>query len=176
MESFENIVEEPDQPPFIYDWLSFLEIVRPSHKICFEDLCNILATCGYSYLDEYIDRIADGWKDHQNSPVSPILKNTMGLLVYQEQILEILHEVVGMDYTVAEQTRRDLWTEDQKTKDDVRKAIVNGCLEKGITPHEADHVYYLIMKNRDAACFSQIICQAMSIYWNAWLRVHYPMK
>ena len=176
METYDNLAEgEAPEGSFDRDWMYFCSEVRPQCEIGFWDLCNVLSLGYHSSFELYIKRKKNVDENKDDSPVSQILENTLGMVLYQEQIIEILQRFTGMDYREAEKTRRDLRSYDDKKIDSCAETIMKGCLKNGLTQKEAFHILNLILTNVHATSnFSHIIYHALNTYREAWLRVHFP--
>lgn len=172
-ETFDNMADETSESSFDPIWEKLLGEVKEKNEIGFWDLCNVLAIHYRSFADLYIERKKNGILD--NSVASPILKNTLGMLLYEEQIDEILRTVAGMDYREAEETRCALLSHDDKRIDASVETIMERCHVRGLNQKEAFHVLNLIMANvHTTSTFSHIICHALLTYRETWLRVHFP--
>lgn len=174
MKTFDVLADGSLDVSFDFNWMTFCREVKPMHEIGFCDFCNIISMRYRSFFDIYVERKKNEDKMMGDSLVSPILKNTLGMVLYQEQIIEILRMVAGMDYKEAEKTRCDLRSHDDKKIDTRTETIMKGCLDRGMTEREASHVLNLILMNvNTASWFSSNVCHALIVYRDAWLRVHF---
>lgn len=110
---------------------------------------------------------------HQS--LEPILGETYGVMVYQEQIIKILQLVAGYTPGEADLVRKAIG----KKKRDIMKAeepkFIEGCLKQGLNKAEAQKLWDQIQPFADysfnkahATCYAQIA------YWTAYLKAHYP--
>lgn len=104
-----------------------------------------------------------------------ILENTYGVIVYQEQIMQIAAKLAGFSLGEADLLRRAVSKKQKSTLDKERVHFVTGALKKGYDEETANTVYDLIVKfanygfNRSHAVAYSIIA-----YQLAYLKVHYP--
>jgi DNA polymerase-3 subunit alpha len=107
--------------------------------------------------------------------LEPILKDTYGVMVYQEQIIKILQLVAGYTPGEADLVRKAIG----KKKRDIMAAeepkFIEGCLRQGLTKGGAQQLWAQIQPFADysfnkahATCYAQIS------YWTAYLKAHYP--
>jgi error-prone DNA polymerase len=108
--------------------------------------------------------------------LEPILKDTLGIVLFQEHILEIAHHFAGLSYGQADGFRRAMshYRTDSEMEG-MRALFVNGAVDKGIDQALAHQVFDGI------ACFvgygfckSHAAAFAKTIYQTAWLKAHYP--
>lgn len=107
--------------------------------------------------------------------LEPILKETYGVMVYQEQIIQLLQLVAGYSAGEADLVRKAIG----KKKRDIMQAeepkFIAGCVKQGLTEAQARHLWKQIQPFADysfnkahATCYAQIA------YWTAYLKAHYP--
>jgi DNA polymerase III subunit alpha len=107
--------------------------------------------------------------------LEPILGETYGVMVYQEQIIKILQLVAGYTPGEADLVRKAIG----KKKREIMKAeepkFIEGCLRQGLNKTEAQKLWAQIQPFADysfnkahATCYAQIA------YWTAYLKAHYP--
>jgi error-prone DNA polymerase len=108
--------------------------------------------------------------------LEPILRDTLGIVLFQEHILEIAHHFAGLSYGEADGFRRAMshYRTDSEMEG-MRALFVNGAVDKGIDQALAHQVFDGI------ACFvgygfckSHAAAFAKTIYQTAWLKAHYP--
>ncbi len=105
-----------------------------------------------------------------------ILAETFGVIVFQEQVLRIVHTFAGFSYGEADGFRRAM-TKDRSPQEMARlkASFIQGALKQGHSRQEADKVFRKI-----AAFAAYGFCKAhavafASITWqSAWLKAHYP--
>ena len=157
--------------------ISFLKKFKPSS---FEDIiaCIALYRPGpMSNIDKFIAR------KHGREAISyivpslePILKSTYGIIVYQEQIMQIAQVMAGYSFGEADILRRAMSKKKESVLIKERDKFINGCVNNGYSLDDSNQVYDLILKfasygfNR-----AHSVSYAMISYRIAYLKVHYPL-
>ena len=154
--------------------------IRPN---CFEDLVAILALYRPGPLDsgmaeEYIKRKNGREKNKYLHPLSePILKDTYGVIVYQEQVMQIAQVLGGYSMGDADILRRAMGKKDPEEMAAQRERFVEGAKKKKIDPQKATEIFdqmetfarYGFNKSHSAA-------YALVSYQTAYLKTHYPVE
>lgn len=105
-----------------------------------------------------------------------ILQKTYGVIVYQEQIMEIASKMAGFTLGEADILRRAVGKKIKEILDQMRERFVSGCLKKGYEEEVANNIYDLIVKfanygfNR-----SHAVAYSMIAFQLAYLKAHYPL-
>ncbi|MGQ9666848.1 MAG: DNA polymerase III subunit alpha, partial [Anaerolineae bacterium] len=131
------------------------------------------------YIDTYIRRMhGEEEVTYKHPLLEPILGETYGIIVYQEQIIRILTDLAGYTASEADLLRRAVG----KKKEDVlvkhRELFIEGCKRHGgIDADVADAIYSDILyfarygfNKAHAADYAVITCQT------AYLKAHYPVE
>lgn len=110
--------------------------------------------------EEYIKRKSEGVKWQRKHRIyEEITKNTFGLIVYQEQIMEVIHKVAGLPYSTADKIRKIVSKKrDAKEFAQYKQAFVKGCLDhKTFSIDEAEEFWEMLQKHARYSfnkCFS----------------------
>jgi len=105
-----------------------------------------------------------------------ILSSTYGIIIYQEQIMQIASKMARFSYALADELRRAM----SKKKEDVllsyKEMFINGSINKGYTKETAEEVYNLILKFANYG-FNKAhsVSYAIVGYKIAYLKVHFPL-
>ena len=154
--------------------------IRPN---CFEDLVAILALYRPGPLDsgmaeEYIKRKHGKVKiKYLHSLLEPILKDTYGVIVYQEQVMQIAQVLGGYSMGDADILRRAMGKKDPEEMAAQRERFVEGAEAKKISHEQATEIFdqmetfarYGFNKSHSAA-------YALVSYQTAYLKAHYPVE
>ena len=115
--------------------------------------------------------------DYPSSLLEPYLKETYGILVYQEQIMQIVTALAGFSYAQADLFRRAVSKKDAAKLASLRDGFLKGCQSKGVDQPTAEKVFDLIYKFADygfnkshAVAYGILACQM------AYLKAHYPIE
>ncbi len=111
-----------------------------------------------------------------NKALEPILKSTYGIIVYQEQIMQIASTMAGFSYGEADVLRRAMSKKKQDVLAGQRKKFIDGSINNGYDEKEAEEVYDLILKFANYG-FNKAhsVSYAIIGYKMAYLKVHYPL-
>lgn len=151
--------------------------LRPS---CFEDIVAVNALNRPGPMDNiplFIER-KHGKQEvvYPHPDLIPILESTYGVIVYQEQIMQIAAKMAGFTLGEADLLRRAVSKKQKEALDRERKRFVNGSLQNGYNENTANDIYDLIVRfanygfNRSHAVAYSIIS-----YQLAYLKTHYPL-
>lgn len=114
--------------------------------------------------------------DYIHPSLQPILKNTYGIMIYQEQIMQIAQKMAGFSLAKADNLRKAI---SKKHGDELKlleREFVEGSIHNGYTKELAKHVYELIMKfahygfNR-----SHSVAYGLVAYQTAYLKANWPL-
>ncbi len=105
------------------------------------------------------------------------LEETYGVIVYQEQVMEIATRVAGFSLGEADMLRRAMGKKDMAEMTRSRDAFINGAREKGIDREKAKEIYHLIKQFAEYGFNkSHSAAYAMVAYQTAYLKAHYPTE
>jgi DNA polymerase-3 subunit alpha len=154
--------------------------LKPS---CFED---VIAACalyrpgplGSGMVDDFIDR------KHGRKPVvydlpqlEPILKDTYGVIVYQEQVMQISRTLAGYSLGRADLLRRAMGKKDPVVMAKEKQPFLAGAKEQGIDLKKAEAIFDLMAKFAEYGFNkSHSAAYALIAYQTAWLKAHYPVE
>ena len=131
-----------------------------------------------SMINDFLDR-RSGRKEikYAHPRLEPILKETYGIIVYQEQVMRIASELAGLSLGNADVMRKAMGKKDPKKMAEQKALFIKGCLEKGIEDKTAREVAdfieefakYGFNKSHSAA-------YAIIAYQTAYLKANYPAE
>lgn len=112
-----------------------------------------------------------------HSKLEPILKETYGVIVYQEQVIKIASEIGGLTLAKADLMRRAMGKKDKDLMAKMKKEFVDGAVQSGIEKKIAGEIFDLIEKFASYG-FNKSHSVAYSIlaYQTAYLKAHYPAE
>ena len=107
--------------------------------------------------------------------LEPVLKETYGIFVYQEQVMQAAQILAGYSLGEADLLRRAMGKKVQSEMDAQRGRFVDGCAEKDIPPAKANELFDLIDKFAGYGFNkSHAAAYALLAFQTAWLKAHYP--
>lgn len=159
------------------------DLLRKLEPSRFEDLIALLALyrpgpIGSGMLDDFIQR------KHGRTPIrydhpklEAILKETYGIIVYQEQVMRIASELAGFSLAEADLLRRAMAKKIPEVMEQQRKKFIEGCLKQGVHKHIASKIFDLVVYfsgygfNR-----SHSTAYALISYRTAFLKANFPIE
>ena len=129
-------------------------------------------------IDDFISRKHGKNKIVYPHPImEPILKETYGIIVYQEQVMQIAHEIAGFTLAEADIMRRAMGKKIKALMEELSVKFVNGAEGKGIKKKKAEEIFSLIEKFAQYGFNkSHSTAYAYVAYQTAWLKVHHPAE
>jgi DNA polymerase-3 subunit alpha len=154
------------------------EHLKKLKPTCLSDLSamNALYRPGpMQFIDDFIDRKFGLKKVEYLHPIlEPILKETYGIIVYQEQVIQIANIVGGMSIAEADILRRAMGKKDLKAMAEQKEKFVNGAVKKGITKKVSMEIFDAINEFANYGFNkSHSVAYSFVAYQTAYLKVHY---
>lgn len=114
--------------------------------------------------------------EYPHANLQEILADTYGIIVYQEQIMQIASVMAGFSLGEADLLRRAVSKKKREVLDEQRKHFVSGSLKLGYNEQEANGVYDLIVRFADYG-FPRAHAAAYAVlaFRTAYLKAHYPV-
>ncbi len=148
----------------------------------FEDIIALLALyrpgpIGSGMLDDFVERRKGKEIEYMHPVLEPILKETYGVILYQEQVMQIASSMAGFSLAQADLLRRAMGKKIPEEMEKQRSAFIEGCLKNRIDRKIAQKMFELIEyfsgygfnKSHSAA-------YAVISYWTAYLKANYPKE
>ncbi len=129
-------------------------------------------------IDSFISRKQGVDKILYTHPLlEPILNETYGIIVYQEQVMQIANEIAGFTLAEADIMRRAMGKKIKSLMKELAIKFVSGAEKKGIGRKKAEEIFSLIEKFAQYGFNkSHSTAYAYVAYQTAWLKVHYPAE
>jgi DNA polymerase-3 subunit alpha len=156
----------------------YLRKLRPN---CLEDLIamNALYRPGpMEFIPQYIARKHGQEKaDYYHRELEPILKETYGVIVYQEQVMQIAQVLAGFTLGGADLLRRAMGKKDEKKMKELKPKFTGGAKERGYDGSLAERLWeVLIPFSSYAFNKSHSAAYALIAYQTAYLKANYPAE
>ena len=106
------------------------------------------------------------------------LEETLGVILYQEQVLKVAHDLAGMSYAEADGFRRAM-THDRTTEEmeKMRDSFITGAARNGVSKDIASQVFeQLAAFAAYGFCKAHAVAYAIIAYQTLWLKCHYPAE
>ena len=158
------------------------QIVRDLKPSSLEDISSILALYRPGPLDaglipKFINR-KHGREaiDFAHAKLEPILQETYGIMVYQEQIMKIAQDLAGYSLGEADLLRRAMGKKKKSEMEKHQSIFVQGASDRGVDPRIAEALFEQMVLFAEY-CFNKSHSTAYGAvtYQTAYLKAHYPV-
>ena len=125
----------------------------------------------------YLENRAHQGKMHYvDESLIPILKDTHGIIIYQEQIMQIARQVAGFSLGKADILRKAVSKKNAQAMSDMRESFIEGAIANGYGEKKAVEIYELIEKFANYGFNkSHSVAYGVVAYWLAYLKANYPL-
>jgi DNA polymerase-3 subunit alpha len=129
-------------------------------------------------IDGFIDRKYGRAKiEYLHPSLEPILEETYGVIVYQEQVMRIAADLAGFSLAQADIMRKAMGKKQKDVMAEQKKRFIEGCLKNGIEKKIASDIADLIEKFAEYGFNkSHSAAYAIIAYQTAYLKTHYPSE
>lgn len=153
-----------------------LKKLQPEH---FEDIVAVTSLYRPGPMEEiptYISRRHNPAKVQYLHPdLQPILQNTYGVIIYQEQIMQIASKFAGFNYGEADILRRAMSKKNRAVLENERQHFIEGSLQKGYPQELSTQIFDLILKFADYGfARAHAVSYSKIAYIMTYLKAHYP--
>ena len=154
------------------------ELMKQARPDRFEDIVALIALYRpgpMELIPEFIRRKQGGRVDYPDPRVEPILKPTYGIMVYQEQVMQIAQVIGGYSLGSADLLRRAMGKKLPEEMAQHRETFVKGAAQNGVSERKASELFDLMEKfagygfNRSHAA-----AYALVAYQTAYFKIHHP--
>ena len=109
--------------------------------------------------------------------IEPMLRETFGVIIYQEQVMQIAQVLSGYSLGEADMLRRAMGKKIKAEMDAQRARFVDGAVERGLTQAKADEIFDLLAKFADYGFNkSHAAAYALIAYWTGWFKANHPAE
>jgi DNA-directed DNA polymerase III PolC len=127
----------------------------------------------YIYRKESEDKVT-----YETKLLEPTLNKTFGVIIYQEQIMEIVNQVAGLSLSTAEKIRKLVSkSKGSAALDKYKKEFIYGAMNNGVSEESAKSIWNKI---REAGSYSfnksHAVAYSVITYWCAYLKTYYPRE
>ena len=159
------------------------DLIKRLQPDCFDDIVALVALfrpgpLQSGMVDDFINRKHGRNQepiDYFHPSLEPILKPTYGVILYQEQVMQIAQDLAGYTLGAADLLRRAMGKKKPEEMAKQRSIFVDGATERGIEGGLATYIFDLMEKFAGYGFNkSHSAAYAMLSYQTAWLKAHYP--
>ncbi|WP_110968285.1 DNA polymerase III subunit alpha [Pseudomonas huaxiensis] len=162
------------------------ELIKKLKPDCLEDLIALVALfrpgpLQSGMVDDFINRkhgraeLAYPHPDYQYEGLKPVLAPTYGIILYQEQVMQIAQVMAGYTLGGADMLRRAMGKKKPEEMAKQRGGFIEGCADNGIDGNLAGNIFDLVEKFAGYG-FNKSHSAAYGLvsYQTAWLKTHHP--
>jgi DNA polymerase-3 subunit alpha len=159
------------------------DLIKRLQPNSFEDIVPLVALfrpgpLQSGMVDDFIDRRHGRAKvEYPHPAIVPVLKPTYGVILYQEQVMQIAQVLAGYTLGGADLLRRAMGKKKPEEMAKQRAVFMQGACARGVTTNVANHIFDLMEKFASYA-FNKPHSAAYALlsYQTAWLKTHYPAE
>jgi DNA polymerase-3 subunit alpha len=158
------------------------DLIRRLQPDTFEDIVALVALfrpgpLQSGMVDDFIARKHGARITYPHPDLEPILKPTYGIILYQEQVMQIAQVLAGYTLGGADMLRRAMGKKKPEEMAKQRAVFVNGARARGVEESTATHIFDLMEKFAGYGFNkSHSAAYALLSYQTAWLKAHYPAE
>ena len=158
-----------------------MDALRRMKPTCIEDIVALVALYRPGPMEsipEYCD-VKNGRADRQalHPLIDHVLDETQGIIVYQEQVMQIAQEMAGYTLGGADLLRRAMGKKIKSAMDAERPNFMEGSRKNGVDDRTARKIWDLLEKFADYGFNkSHAAAYAVVSYQTAWLKANYPVE
>jgi DNA polymerase III subunit alpha len=151
------------RPDRFEDIIALVALYRPG------PMANIPTYCARKHGDEE--------PEYLHPLLEPILKETFGVIIYQEQVMQIAQVMAGYSLGEADLLRRAMGKKIRAEMDKQRERFVAGAVKNGVPKGQAETIFELLAKFADYGFNkSHAAAYALVSYYTAYMKAHYPVE
>jgi len=162
------------------------ELIKKLLPSSFEDIIALVALfrpgpLGSGMVDDFINRkhgkqaVAFPHADYQHQDLKPILEPTYGIILYQEQVMQIAQVLADFTLGGADLLRRAMGKKKIEVMEEQRQIFMAGAIAREVDGDLAGHIFDLMEKFAGYGFNkSHSAAYALVSYQTAWLKTHYP--
>jgi DNA polymerase-3 subunit alpha len=161
------------------------ELIKKLKPDCLEDMIALVALfrpgpLQSGMVDDFINRkhgrepLSYPHQDYQYAGLEPVLKPTYGIILYQEQVMQIAQVMAGYTLGGADMLRRAMGKKKPEEMAKQRGGFIEGCASNGIDANLAGNIFDLVEKFAGYG-FNKSHSAAYGLlsYQTAWLKAHH---
>lgn len=147
----------------------------------FEDLVAMIALYRpgpMQFIEDYIEGKRGKKKIvYLHEKLEPILKETYGTLIYQEQLMQIARDLAGFSLAEADILRKAVGKKIKSLLDELKEKLISGMIKNGIQEEVAKKIWdWIVPFGSYGFNKSHSVAYAFIAYQTAYLKAHYPVE
>jgi DNA polymerase-3 subunit alpha len=181
METYDLLKRHQTTAVFQLESRGIKDLIKRLQPDSFEDIIALVALyrpgpLQSGMVDDFIDRKHGRARvDYPHPALEPILRPTYGVILYQEQVMQIAQVLAGYTLGAADLLRRAMGKKKPAEMAKQRAIFVTGATERGVKVETARYIFDLMEKFAGYGFNkSHSAAYALLSYQTAWLKAHYP--
>ncbi|MGB8326528.1 MAG: DNA polymerase III subunit alpha [Steroidobacteraceae bacterium] len=159
------------------------DLIRRLQPDCFEEIVALVALfrpgpLQSGMVDDFITRKhgrLEGPIEHLHPALKAVLAPTYGVILYQEQVMQIAQVLAGYTLGGADLLRRAMGKKKPEEMAKQRSIFIGGAVRNGVPERQAEHIFDLMEKFAGYGFNkSHSAAYALLSFQTAWLKAHYP--
>ncbi len=156
------------------------ELIKKLKPDCFDDIIALVALfrpgpLESGMVDDYINVKHGAKAEYAHPLLEPILRPTNGVILYQEQVMQIARDMAGYTLGGADMLRRAMGKKKPEEMAKQRAIFTEGAVKNNIDESIATYIFDLMEKFAGYGFNkSHSAAYALVAYQTAWLKAHYP--
>lgn len=180
-QAYENLAEGLSAGVFQLESSGMRDVLRKMAPDSIEELTALISLYRpgpMKNIDTYIDRKFGRIEiEFPHPDLEDILKETYGIIIYQEQVMQIAQVLSGYSLGEADILRRAMGKKDQAVMDQQKSRFVEGAKERGVDQGNAEDIFELVNEFAGYGFNkSHAAAYAMISFQTAWLKAFYPTE
>ncbi len=157
------------------------DLIRKSQPSNIEDIIALVALYRPGPMENIPKYIACKKGDEQpeflHDVITPIVADTYGVIIYQEQVLQIAQALSGYTLGEADILRKAMGKKIKAEMDQQKEKFVSGAVANGVDQPQAEFIFELVAKFAGYG-FNKAhsACYAVVAYQTAWFKANYPVE
>jgi DNA polymerase-3 subunit alpha len=157
------------------------DVLRQMKPDCFEDIIALVALYRPGPMDNIPRYIAckhgKEQPDYLHPDLEGILKETFGVMIYQEQVMQIAQVLSGYTLGTADLLRRAMGKKIKAEMEAQRNSFIDGAVARGVDKSQAGQIFDQVDKFAGYGFNkSHAAAYALVAYQTAWLKANYPVE
>ncbi|SFM49111.1 DNA polymerase III subunit alpha [Marinobacter zhejiangensis] len=186
--SFEMLKRAETTAVFQLESRGMKDLIRRLQPDCLEDMIALVALfrpgpLQSGMVDDFIDRkhgrapLSYPHPDYQYDGLQPVLEPTYGVILYQEQVMQIAQVMAGYTLGGADMLRRAMGKKKPEEMAKQKAGFIEGCVQNNIAESLAENIFDLVEKFAGYGFNkSHSAAYALVSYQTLWLKAHYPAE
>jgi len=157
------------------------ELIQRLQPTCFDDVVGLLALfrpgpLQSGMVEDFVNRKhGRAVIEYPHPALEPVLRPTYGVILYQEQVMQIAQVLAGYSLGAADLLRRAMGKKKPEEMAKQRDIFVDGARSQGVPERQASYIFDLMEKFAGYGFNkSHSVAYAVIAYQTAWLKAHYP--